>query len=375
MAKTVKVLYNADTLETEITVDGREFDTSRINGKEIEDWAYPFMIRKVRWNGFYDEMVEALGGDKEFNLVFEGSEDSLAELKEALEDAPVTIISDEDNENIVVIEYDEDSLTTSITINGQAFDTSRIDGKEIADWIYPFIIRKVKWDGIFDEISKVIGSDEYTVQFSGSNSAMRELMEECPETVSILKGKKKSIITRSETQATASTFYDDDDYLNSLIGDVSIDSFISAWERPDFYYFTGGNQDDIIGVLQYNITMFLYYNAVYDVLDNYERSEKPNHHLAIAIVISSEYPDVVKTIGADTDRLTEIYFQNDGSPLYLANRFKMGYFFSGDFDNSLKYYQEAYNHSDFYSYEWEHDKYIAHHILGENVEDYIENYI
>lgn len=375
MVKTVKVLYNADTLETEITVDGRKFDTSRINGKEIEDWAYPFMIRKVRWNGFYDEMVEALGGDKEFNLVFEGSEDSLAELKEALEDAPVTIISDEDNENIVVIEYDEDSLTTSITINGQAFDTSRIDGKEIADWIYPFIIRKVKWDGIFDEISKVIGSDEYTVQFSGSNSAMRELMEECPETVSILKGKKKSIITRSETQATASTFYDDDYYLNSLIGDVSIDSFISAWKRPDFYYFTGGNQDDIIGVLQYNITMFLYYNAVYDVLDNYERSEKPNHHLAIAIVISSEYPDVVKTIGADTDRLTEIYFQNDGSPLYLANRFKMGYFLSGDFDNSLKYYQEAYNHSDFYSYEWEHDRYIAHHILGENVEDYIENYI
>lgn len=375
MAKTVKVLYNADTLETAITVDGREFDTSRINGKEIEDWAYPFMIRKVRWNGFYDEMVEALGGDKEFNLVFEGSEDSLAELKEALEDAPVTIISDEDNENIVVIEYDEDSLTTSITINGQDFDTSRIDGKEIADWIYPFIIRKVKWDGIFDEISKVIGSDEYTVQFSGSNSAMRELMEECPETVSILKGKKKSVKTKSETQATASTFYNDYDYLNSLIGDVSIDSFISAWERPDFYYFTGGNQDDIIGVLQYNITMFLYYNAVYDVLDNYERSEKPNHHLARAIVISSEYPDVVKTIGADTDRLTEIYFQNDGSPLYLANRFKMGYFFSGDFDNSLKYYQEAYNHSDFYSYEWEHDRYIAHHILGENVEDYIENYI
>ena len=38
------------------------------------------MIRKVRWNGFYDEMVEALGGDKEFNIVFEGSEDALAEL-------------------------------------------------------------------------------------------------------------------------------------------------------------------------------------------------------------------------------------------------------------------------------------------------------
>lgn len=190
MAKTVKVSYNADTLETVITVDGREFDTSRINGKEIADWAYPFMIRKIRWNGFYDEMVESLGGDKEFNLVFEGSEDALAELKEAWEDAPVTIISEENGENTVLIEYDEDNLKTTITINGQAFDTSRIDGREIADWVYPFMIRKVKWNGIFEELSKAVGSEEYTIQFSGSNSAMMELMEECPETVSISKGKK-----------------------------------------------------------------------------------------------------------------------------------------------------------------------------------------
>lgn len=59
----------------------------------------------------------------------------------------------------------------------------------------------------------------------------------------------------------------------------------------------------------------------------------------------------------------------NGHPYVCCNHY------SGDFDNSLKYYQEAYNHSDFYSYEWEHDRYIAHHILGENVEDYIENYI
>lgn len=157
MAKTVKVSYNADTLETVITVDGREFDTSRINGKEIADWAYPFMIRKIRWNGFYDEMVESLGGDKEFNLVFEGSEDALAELKEAWEDAPVTIISEGNGENTVLIEYDEDNLKTTITINGQAFDTSRIDGREIADWVYPFMIRKVKWNGIFEELSEAVG--------------------------------------------------------------------------------------------------------------------------------------------------------------------------------------------------------------------------
>lgn len=41
MAKTVKVTYNSDTLETVITVYGKSFDTSRIEGKEIADWAYP----------------------------------------------------------------------------------------------------------------------------------------------------------------------------------------------------------------------------------------------------------------------------------------------------------------------------------------------
>ena len=193
MPKTVKVVYDPDTLKTSITVDGEEFDTSRIDGREIEDWAYPFMMRKVRWNGFYDEMVEALNGEKEFNLVFEGSDNALAELKESWEDAPVTIISNGNGENTVLIDYDEDNLKTSITINGQAFDTTRIDGREIADWVYPFMIRNVKWNGIFEELSSAVGSEEYTIQFSGSNSAMMELMEECPDTVSISKVKKKAI--------------------------------------------------------------------------------------------------------------------------------------------------------------------------------------
>jgi len=185
LSKTVKVTYNADTLQTEITVDGQPFDTSRINGKEIADWAYPFMMRKVKWNGFYDEMVEALGGDKEFNLIFEGSDEALAELKEAWEDAPVTIISKEKLENIVVIEYDEKTLTTNITVNGQPFDTSRINGKEIEDWIYPFMVRKVKWDGIFEELAKVVGSEDYTIQFLGSDTALSILSEETPENISI----------------------------------------------------------------------------------------------------------------------------------------------------------------------------------------------
>lgn len=184
MSKTVKVTYNADTLETTIVVDGKEFDTSRIIGKEIADWAYPFMIRRVRWDGFYDEMVQALGGQKAFDLVFEGSEEALAELKEAWDDAPINVVSGEQG-NIIIIMYDADALTTEITVNGQTFDTTRINGKEIEDWVYPFMMRKVKWDGIFDKLKSVLGTDEYDIQFSGTRDAMKVLMEECPETVSI----------------------------------------------------------------------------------------------------------------------------------------------------------------------------------------------
>ena len=190
MSKTIKVTYNSGTPETSITIDGIPFDTSRIKGMEIADWAYPFMIRKVRWNGFYDEMVEASGGEKVFNLIFEGSESDLNELKEAWADAPVTVVTEENAGNIAVIVYDENSLTTDITVNGRTFDTSRINGREIADWIYPFMIRKVKWNGIFEELSEFTGSAEYTIQFSGSNSAMQELIGECPETVSIVRNRK-----------------------------------------------------------------------------------------------------------------------------------------------------------------------------------------
>lgn len=184
MGRTVKVVYHADTLQTEITVDGEPFDTSRINGKEIEDWAYPFMMRKVKWGGFYEEMVEALNGEKAFNLIFEGSKEALAELQEAWEDAPVTIV-EETAEPTVEIEYDADALTTSITVNGEPFDTTRINGREIEDWIYPFMMRKIKWDGIFEELTKFIGSESYHISFTGEEKWLSALEEECPETVTI----------------------------------------------------------------------------------------------------------------------------------------------------------------------------------------------
>lgn len=192
MSKTVKVTYNSNTLETVITVDGKEFDTSRINGREIADWAYPFMMRKVKWNGFYEEMVEALDGEKEFNLVFDGPDEALEELKEAWEDAPVHIIEESEISPAVIIEYNADTLTTNITVNGQPFDTSRINGREIEDWVYPFQIRKVKWNGIFEELSVVVDSENFTIEFVGDEKWIDILREECPENITIYLGEKNA---------------------------------------------------------------------------------------------------------------------------------------------------------------------------------------
>ncbi|MDE6787789.1 MAG: sel1 repeat family protein [Ruminococcus sp.] len=228
MNKTVKVTYNADTLETTIVVNGKKFDTSRINGMEIADWAYPFMMRKIRWNGFYDEMVHALGSQKAFDLVFEGSEEALAELKEAWEDAPVNVVSSGGG-NVVVITYNAEALTTKITVNGQTFNTSRINGKKIEDWIYPFMMRKVKWDGIFEELAKVIGSEEYTIQFSGSNEAMKELMAECPDEVEICKEKGGESVKSQWTTSLSksSTMADNQDVENE------IEEILSIWDDMD----------------------------------------------------------------------------------------------------------------------------------------------
>ena len=202
MAKTVKISYNADSLKTTITVDGKEFDTSRIDGREIEDWAYPFQIRKVKWNGFYDEIVAALGGEKAFDLVFDGSDESLAELKEALEDVPVKIVK-EAKKSEVIIKYDSDSLKTTITVDGKEFDTSRIDGREIEDWVYPFQMRKVKWNGIFNELADFIGSDNYNITFSGKDEDINSLKEECPKTVNIEKDSNASSESAEELENQA----------------------------------------------------------------------------------------------------------------------------------------------------------------------------
>ena len=225
----VTVKYDDQSFETEITVNGQPFDTSRIAGKEITDWAYPFMFRRIKWNGFYDEMVAALGGAKEFDLVFEGSDAALAELRESWENAPVNVVSG--RSNTVSIFYDADSLKTEITVNGQPFDVSRISGMDIEDWAHPFMMRKVKWDGIFDELKAALGTEEYEIQFSGTRTAMKMLMEECPETVTI-SFKKNDKPAKSTNEVTVKSVHSSDNTANPI--EYGSERFQEMWRNEEY---------------------------------------------------------------------------------------------------------------------------------------------
>lgn len=322
MRKIVKVTYNSESLHTEIVVDGQSFDTSRINGKEIADWAYPFMMRKVKWNGFYDEMVEALGGEKTFDLIFDGSEEALNELKEAWEDAPVNVISEENVGNNVVIEYDESTFNTTITVNGTPFDTSRINGKEIEDWVYPFMVRKVKWDGIFEELAKVIGSDEYTIQFSGSNSAMNALMEECPETIEI--SKKRNSHNRSKISANTQNEKSEKQKKRELFLQRKAD-FLKKYGAAYQY----SNNDNLQQVADH------YYAQGIWNRDFRGRKSKGERFLIMSYVLETSLGSKNPKAGNEID-------YNDHNLKKIANMFYYGgYYASPNYEKAVEWYTKA----------------------------------
>lgn len=182
MVKKVKVTYNSETKHTDIIVNGTPFDTSRIAGKEIAEWAYPFLVKKIRWNGFYEEIKTFNDGDGNFAVQFDGSDKDLSVLKDALKDTAAKIAG---LNNKVVILYKTEPLSTKITVNGKVFDTTRITNRSIDEWISPFQFKDVAWAGIFAELEEYLGTDEYSVQFVGKTEEMTELMNECPENVNI----------------------------------------------------------------------------------------------------------------------------------------------------------------------------------------------
>lgn len=182
MANIVKVYYDSENLVTKIIFNGEEFDTSRIENKKIEEWIYPFLIKGIRWKGFFNEIKEYNGNSDNFIVKFDGSEQYFKLLEKSLEGSNARIISSDNN---VVILYKKEPLSTIITVNGKAFDTSRLAGRKIDEWVLPFEISETKWDGIFSELSNFIGTDDYSIQFAGEQEDMLELVNNAPDTVNI----------------------------------------------------------------------------------------------------------------------------------------------------------------------------------------------
>lgn len=179
--KRVKATYIKDSGELKITYNEKKFDTSRIKNISIEQWAYPFLNKGIKWNGLYEELKD-FTGCTEFILQFDSDEESFATIKNALASQPVKLVG---TNNTVTIVYSENPFSTRITINGKVFDTTLLQNRCIDEWIQPFQVREVHWNGIFKELENYIGTDKYTVYFMGDQKLMSYLIDACPETVSI----------------------------------------------------------------------------------------------------------------------------------------------------------------------------------------------
>lgn len=181
MRTLIKATYKKDPPQITICCGERTFDTSHIKGIPVEQWVFPFCAKGVRWNGLYEEL-KAFAGSENFTLYFDSDNTSFEVVKHALSKTPAKLIG---SNNTVTIVYSENPFKTKITVNGNAFDTTRIQNRSIDEWINPISIRELKWNGIFKELSDHIGTDMYTVHFVGSPEFMRLLIDHAPEDVSV----------------------------------------------------------------------------------------------------------------------------------------------------------------------------------------------
>lgn len=181
MQTIVKIAYRNESNSLKITSEDKVFDTSRIKNMQVQEWAFPFCIKGVKWKGLYEELKQ-FTGKSDFVIYFDGQDDAFEIIKYSLEDVPVKLISTNNN---VVILYSENPFTTKITVNGKVMDTTRIQNRSIDEWIKPIQIRDLSWKGIFKELEDFIGIDVYSIQFVGKQELMTPLINECPKNVDI----------------------------------------------------------------------------------------------------------------------------------------------------------------------------------------------
>ena len=179
--KKVNLSFKNEPWALSISSDGEEFDTSRIEGLPVSQWAFPFRNGETEWKGIYEEIKNFVGQD-EFTIQFDGAKTDQETLKYALENTSAKLIRSNNN---VVILYSENPFTTKVNVNGEVFDTARIQNRSIEEWSKPIEQRGLEWKGIFKELEEFIGTDEYNVQFMGDQSLMQYLMETCPAGVNV----------------------------------------------------------------------------------------------------------------------------------------------------------------------------------------------
>ena len=177
----VKIKYRETPYDLSINYDGRDLDISRIRNMPISEWAFPFRKNETDWKGIYEELKE-FTGEETFTIQFEGDKGDFEMLKAALINTKARLIS---SDNTAVILYSENPYTTKINVNGELFDTSRIQNRSIEEWIKPIELRGFEWKGIFRELEDFIGTDEYNIRFMGEQDFMKPLMDACPNGVNV----------------------------------------------------------------------------------------------------------------------------------------------------------------------------------------------
>lgn len=179
--KKVKINYKQDPYAIRITCDNKSFNTSRIKDLKISEWAFPFLKADVEWKGLYDELKD-FTGEEAFTVQFDGDKEDFETLKFALDKTKAKLIS---SNNVAVILYSEEPYSTKINVNGEVYDTARIQNRSIEEWIKPIELRGMEWKGIFKELEEFIGTDEYNIQFMGDQELMKPLLDECPSGVNV----------------------------------------------------------------------------------------------------------------------------------------------------------------------------------------------
>ena len=78
---TVTIVYSENPFKTYITINGKIFQTDRIQSRSIDEWIAPIHIRGLDWNGIFQELAAEIGTDA-YTVYFVGNVEFMQPLME-----------------------------------------------------------------------------------------------------------------------------------------------------------------------------------------------------------------------------------------------------------------------------------------------------